>query len=123
VSASTVGAVPEFVGRPIARLRVAGKQEPVGAWEALQPDAAEADFIEQYLDAYDQIETDTAAALRAFRELERLLPGDRLVRFHRARLEAGEAGVVIRVAKAFDPSPRPAQSSASGLRPGALRGA
>jgi class 3 adenylate cyclase len=109
VSAATVAAVPRFVGRPIGLLRLTGKQEPVGAWEALQRETAEARLSDAYLRAYEQIEHDAAAALAAFRELERMLPLDPLVRFHRQRLEAGEASVVVAVAKAVDavrPTPR-----------------
>jgi hypothetical protein len=87
--------VPGFVGRRIGALELAGKRNPVEAWEALHPEEAGTERLRAYEEAFEQMTSGDAEALDAFRALERERPDDALVRLHRQRLEAGERGAVL----------------------------
>ena len=95
VASETVNRVPEFTGRRIGLLQLAGKRELVEAWEALQPSAAAVDWVDAYNEAYEQAANGDPGALDALRELDRAYPGDPLVRLHVQRLESGGSGIVI----------------------------
>ena len=95
VGAATVARVPWFVGRRVGLLVVAGKRDPVEAWEALQADEAAPAWIDGCEKAYEQMADDDPRALDLYRALERERPDDALVRLHRERLEAGEKGVIL----------------------------
>lgn len=97
VAGTTVARVPGLVGRRIGALEVAGKREPVEAWEACQPHAAAPERLGAYEHAYELMAVNDPAALDAFRALEVADPDDALVRFHRHRLEAGARGSVVRL--------------------------
>jgi len=98
VASETVARVPNFTGRRIAVLQLAGKRMPVEAWEALQPSDREADWVDEYDDVYELMANGDYGALEKLRELDCMYPGDPLVRFHLRRLEAGETGVVLDLA-------------------------
>lgn len=99
VASETVARVPNFAGRRIAVLQLAGKRVPVEAWEALQPSDPEGEWVDDYEDAYEQMASgDPGAALERLRELDGMYPGDPLVRFHRRRLEEGETGIALDLA-------------------------
>ena len=95
VAAATMERVPGFVGRRIGALELAGKRNPVEAWEALRPEEAGTERLGAYEEAFEQMASGDPKALDAFRALERERPGDPLVRLHRRRLEAGERGAVL----------------------------
>lgn len=88
-------ACPGVVARPIGQLMLVGKSVPVTVFEPL-PLGSPVDA--PYLAAYDALQrsaedTEQAkAALQAFATLAAARPGDRLVAMHLARLEAGERG-------------------------------
>jgi adenylate cyclase len=98
VASETVARVPDFAGRRIGVLRLAGKRTPVEAWEPLHASAHALQWIDAYEDAYDQMARGEPAALENLRELAESHPGDPLVRFHRRRLEAGQRGAVVDLA-------------------------
>jgi adenylate cyclase len=96
VSQAMLDDEPAFAARPIGRLLLDGKLQPVMAWELLGsvPDAnAEPDA--PYAEAYALLATDTSAATRAFVHLRALRPDDALVRLHNVRLSGGESGDLV----------------------------
>jgi adenylate cyclase len=95
VAAATVERVPGFVGRRIGALELAGKRNPVEAWEALHPEEGDREWLCAYEEAFEQMASGDPDAVDAFRALERERPDDALVRLHRRRLEAGERGGVL----------------------------
>jgi adenylate cyclase len=88
VAAATVERVPGFVGRRIGALELAGKRNPVDAWEALHPEEADSKWLSAYEEAFEQMASGEPDAVEAYRALERERPDDALVRLHRRRLEA-----------------------------------
>lgn len=98
VASETVARVANFTGRRIAVLQLAGKRVPVEAWEALRSSDPQAHWVNEYEDAYEQMVSGDSGALETLGELDRMYPGDPLVRFHLRRLEAGESGVMLDLA-------------------------
>lgn len=95
VSDAILSACPGVRGRPIGRLRLAGRTEPVMAHEPLGDiDAARAP-IDSYQRAFDLMHEEAAEALEAFESLGQSHPGDPLVKLHVARLRAGLRGDVV----------------------------
>mgnify|MGYP003598094240 CR=1 FL=1 len=85
--------------RPIGRLLLKGKHEPVMAWEpfptawdgALRDPAYEA----AYASAWAMLGENDAAAQAAFAELAARHPDDGLAVFHATRLARGERGTLV----------------------------
>jgi class 3 adenylate cyclase len=100
VGAATVAEISSFVGRRIGLLQLAGKREPVEAWEALQPEIADRSWVRAYEQAYELMASGNPTALHAYRALEHERPDDPLVRLHCRRLEAAERGVVVSLSSA-----------------------
>ena len=111
VAAATVAGVPDFVGRPIGVLQLAGERDLVHAWEALHDDAPELEWVDVYREVYDLMAGGDRRALGAVRLLERERPGDALVRFHRRRLEAGERGVLVDLSRKGDAHAEPREGT------------
>jgi class 3 adenylate cyclase len=99
VSSSTVALAPNFFGRRIGALILAGKSKPVEAWEAVQPDEVDTAWLRACEAAYERMAHGQPEALEQYRALEQERPGDPLVRLHRDRLEAGESGVVLHLTR------------------------
>jgi adenylate cyclase len=99
VSGDTVSRCPDFRGRPIGRLLLAGKSVAVEAFEPLTPardvDAAAA----AYREAFRLLETRDPGALERFAELAEAFPDDPLIAFHHGRLASGEHGVLVSFAQ------------------------
>jgi adenylate cyclase len=95
VSLETAQRVSDFAGRPIGRLMLKGKREPILAFEPFPPGQAESEALEAYLAAYTEMEAGGPAALAAFEELARRHPSDPLIAFHRRRLGAGAGDAAI----------------------------
>jgi adenylate cyclase len=104
VGAATAARAPGFVGRRVGWLVLAGKRDPVEAWEALQPDEVAYEWIRACEEAYERMASEDPQALALYRALERQRPDDALVRLHRKRLEAGEVGLVVRPSQTFGDS-------------------
>lgn len=95
VSGATVARCPGFTGRPIGDLVLSGKSEPVPAFEPLPAARMDEPAIQDYLAAYKLLEVGHTAAEEVFHALAQASPEDPLVRFHAARLSAGETGTTI----------------------------
>ena len=89
VSQATLRACPEFGARPIGKLHLAGRSEPVMAYQ-LQEQGAPAD--PDYLRVFELMRSRSDDALQEFDQLARLRPEDPLVRLHLARLRRGLSG-------------------------------
>jgi adenylate cyclase len=93
VSEATLSGCPEVVARPIGRLLLKGKTQPL---RVFQPLVTEADDIalpdEEYTRAYDLMTSGDPAALPAFERLAAARPDDPLVKLHCGRLRSGETG-------------------------------
>jgi adenylate cyclase len=89
VSEATLQACPDVHARPIGRLRLAGRIEPVMTYQPLDegepPD-------EDYGRAFERLRDGSAEALPTFEALALLRPMDPLVQLHLARLRAGLLG-------------------------------
>lgn len=87
------GAVDGVVTRPIGRLRVKGRDEPLATFEAFAPDDPRATYVTDYMAAYERLCSDGSA--EAFASLASRHPKDALIAFHAARHEDGERGEIV----------------------------
>jgi len=92
VSAAAANQVPGFVGRPVGRLVLKGKSEPIEAFEPLDAARAGSPAIAAYRAAYALLEAGDPGARDA---LAAIAGEDELAAFHLARLHAGEHGAVV----------------------------
>lgn len=92
VSQAVLAQCPTFAARPIGRLLLKGKQQPIMVFEPLDmtttPDA-------DYRQAFERMRSQTPDALEAFERLAQERPTDRLVSMHLARLQRGEVGDLL----------------------------
>lgn len=95
VSGDTVAACPDFTGRPIGRLMLVGKSEPVMAWEPLLPAEAARPTMQAYAEAYSLLDAGDTAAPAAFAALHAQAPDDPLIALHDDRLRRGESGTLV----------------------------
>jgi adenylate cyclase len=93
VSADTVVAIPDFVGRPIGNLVVKGKVNVIRAFEPLDEPRPEA--LEAYLAAFRKLEGGDPECLQRFASYVATYGADPLAAFHLKRLLAGEVGSTI----------------------------
>ncbi len=93
VSADTVVAIPDFVGRPIGNLVVKGKVNVIRAFEPLHEPRSEA--LEAYLAAFRKLEGGDPECLQRFASYVATYGADPLAAFHLKRLLAGEVGSTI----------------------------
>ncbi len=95
VSESVTARIPGFLGRPVGRLLLRGRQEPLPAYEPLT-EARHADArTAAYGEAFAQMEAGKPGALPAFATLLGQSEGDGLVSFHLKRLLDGGGGGTI----------------------------
>ena len=95
VSARVVEKVPDFSGRPAGRFILQGKSEELEVFEPLSPNKLNSPAVNDYLEAYRNLEikpSDTGSALEL---LAGISYNDALARFHLGRLRSGELGVTI----------------------------
>lgn len=95
VSLETAQRCRDFSGRPIGRLMMKGKQEPILAFEPLSPAQAKSEAVESYLAAYTDMEAGVPGAADAFAGLAQRFPDDPLIAFHHRRLQAGATDAAI----------------------------
>jgi class 3 adenylate cyclase len=93
VSADTVAAIPDFVGRPIGRLVVKGKVNVIRAFEPL--DEPRSEELEAYLAAFRKLEGGDPQCLQSFASYVATYGADPLATFHLKRLLAGEIGSTV----------------------------
>jgi adenylate cyclase len=95
-SAETVARSNDNGVRPLGRVLVKGKSEPIDVYEVLPADRCGASFLDAYRQAYERVRCgDVAAGRRLFARLAQDMPDDGPSRFHLARLEAGDSDVLV----------------------------
>lgn len=87
------GAVEGVVTRPIGRLRVKGRDEPLATFEAFAPDDPRATYVTDYMAAYERLCSDGSA--EEFAILASRHPNDALIAFHAARFDVEERGEIV----------------------------
>ena len=87
------GAVDGVVTRPIGRLRVKGRDEPLATYEVFSPADPRATYVTDYMAAYARLSGDGSA--EGFADLARRYPADALIAFHARRHQDGEQGEVV----------------------------
>ncbi len=98
VSEATLSACPDWPARPIGRIVLKGKSQPLAAFQPLDP--AQGDVRDgEYQDAFDLLCAENPDALGAFEALAGARPEDPLVLFHLERLRTGKTGVLISMAE------------------------
>jgi adenylate cyclase len=75
--------------RPIGRIVLKGRSQPLGVFEMLEAGCESAPWLADYRRAHALLEADDPAALPALRALAALRPDDGPVAFHLSRAEAG----------------------------------
>ncbi len=99
VSAAILADCPAAPVRPVGRLVLKGKSEPLTVFEPVTEDAVARAPRDAYGAAFDALAVDGAQALDLFRELAANYPDDPLVLLHCRRLLAGETGDLIVMAE------------------------
>ena len=92
VSEATLSGCPGWPGRPIGRIVLQGKAQPLAVFQPLEQDDVGDD---QYQSAFELLRAEHHGALAAFERLAGARPDDPLVIFHLARLRAGKTGDLI----------------------------
>jgi adenylate cyclase len=98
VSESTAARIPGFQGRPAGLLKVAGKAEPVSAFEPLVAERANSSEVNAYRAAHALLAAGDSKARIAFAALLADASDDPLTLFHLKRSLGGATDVVIEVA-------------------------
>jgi adenylate cyclase len=94
-SESVVARIPGFVGRPVGKLLLRGKTQPLGCFEPIAP--GEAGTTSKYAAAFALLEAGSPKSRRAFAALVGEADEDPLALFHLGRLLRGEAGCEIAI--------------------------
>ncbi|UYV39632.1 adenylate/guanylate cyclase domain-containing protein [Rhodobacteraceae bacterium D3-12] len=89
ISESVVEHIEGFCGRPAGKLNIAGKSEPIMAFEPLRDERAKSEDIAQYRQAYEKMATGDEDAKSAFAALMARMPEDPLVLLHLKRTLGG----------------------------------
>lgn len=106
VSEATLAGCPGAVARPVGRLRLAGKSQPLMVFEPqplapsvpTSPDQSTSHWP-AYANAYELMRLENPEALAAFAKLHQTCPQDALVKMHLDRLTAGAVGDLIVMAQ------------------------
>lgn len=80
--------------RPVGQIVLKGKTKPLVVYEVLEKDDKTIS-ADDYIAAYELIETKPTEAIKAFRKLAKLFPKDPLITFHLSRLMNNERGILI----------------------------
>ncbi len=94
-SATVAAEVPGFLGRPVGRLQLRGRSEPLAAFEPLTAARAADPLAASYAEAFQLAEAGDAGAVGAFAALLGQARQDGLVGFHLKRLLDGQRGMVV----------------------------
>jgi adenylate cyclase len=96
VSETILAACPAARVRPVGRLVLKGKTQPLGVFEPLDDELAKTRApADAYATAFAALRDEKADAAELFRALVVAHPDDPLVALHHRRLEAGEKGDLI----------------------------
>jgi adenylate cyclase len=95
VSGSVVERIADFRGRPVGKVILRGRTEPLMAYEPLTTERHSHALTADYAAAYVKAEACDATALPAFAALLGRDSGDGLVSFHLKRLLAGDTGISV----------------------------
>jgi adenylate cyclase len=94
-SAAVASQVPGFLGRPVGRLRLRGRSEPLQAFEPLTEARAAAPLAAAYAEAFRLADAADAGAVGHFAALLGQARDDGLVSFHLKRLLDGHQGMTV----------------------------
>ena len=96
-SAETLKHCPEVTVRPLGRVVMKGKTEPLEIFEILDADRDRSPYMEEYRRAYAMLDAGDTGAKALFAKLSAENPGDACVALHLARMEdgAGDALVIM----------------------------
>lgn len=97
VSEAAASHCPEIPFRPIGRVIVVGRSEPIGVLEPLTAGRHTPEQVAKYFEAFTRMQEHDADALQLFEELLRADPEDSLARLHEQRLRNGESGTTLRL--------------------------
>ncbi len=100
VGAQTVRRCPRLRFRPVAELVLKGLTEPVPVYDPIGADAMDADYERAYSRAYASLASGDVDAGAMFASLAERAPEDRVVAFHRRRIDRGERGVRVALQQA-----------------------
>jgi len=92
VSQAVLDGCPDAPARPIGRVLLQGKTQPIRVFEPLDPSpdsALDAASLKAYRSAFDLMSRGEPGALAAFEILAHQRPHDSLVKMHLERLHAG----------------------------------
>ena len=96
VSAATLELASRHPCRPLARIVVKGRTQPVAVHEPLAVRDHGPDYVARYDAAYAKLDMQgDDEALRLFQALQREAPDDTVVAMHVERLESGGSGAVF----------------------------
>lgn len=95
VSADTARKCAGISFRPIGKLLLKGKTQPVDVFEPITGELVDSRQLADYLDAFRFLENGGEDPRVDFSELAKLYPGDALIALHARRLAAGESGPLI----------------------------
>ncbi|CAA6603807.1 putative Guanylate cyclase:CHASE2 [Rhodospirillaceae bacterium LM-1] len=83
--------------RPLGRIIVKGKSQPLAVFEILTPEQAESSYFTRFREAYALLDAKDSGALLALQALANENPADGCVALHIKRLQAGETGSLVQM--------------------------
>ena len=98
VAGATAERTPGFRGRPVGRLLLKGKSEPIDVLNALHEEEEDAPNVAAYRAAFALMEARDPRAQEAFAAAAAAHPDDPLIAYQLARLKAGQSGALIELA-------------------------
>jgi class 3 adenylate cyclase len=92
ISETTMGMASDHPTRPLGNIVVKGRSETIGVYEPLAVVNRSEEFVKQYHEAYQALDTPSGLnrALELFQDMLRQAPDDRVIKMHIRRLEAGQ---------------------------------
>ncbi len=97
MSGATASLCPDIPRRPVGRIVLKGKTEPIPVYQPLSAEDAASPFTQAYLAAYALLEAKDPGALDAFESLAADRPDDGPTRLHLDRLRKGEMGDKVKM--------------------------
>lgn len=96
MSGATAALCPDIARRPIGRIVLKGKTEPIAVFQPLDAREADSDFIRRYRAAYDRMAAGDGDAAAEFAALAAAYPDDGPTELHRDRLaKGGQSDLVV----------------------------